>query len=216
MKLLNDSGMKFVIGTTQVGKTVFCRQLYYELDGAINIWLNSQGSDRIPNIGGRRVRSIRGLESALSRTETRINYLAKDREQEIVELQKWMFKKAEKSNRSLKFNLFVDECQEVMPQTNKKDVPPRDACRKICKRGEKRGISLWAITQLVQDIDKSCLKQRRALLVFEGLTPEQKRYLRDFGVDVSEVNRLPQYSCIVYDRSGEVLAKGLKADSKYA
>jgi len=209
-----DAGHVFVLGRTQTGKTTLAREIHAEND-RVSIWVNETGDDRVGNVAGTRVRSIEGLESAMSRNEYKINWLSSNRERDIQRLQSWAWEKAELSDRNFRMQIVLDELHRAAPQSQSTELQPRDAVRRLAKEGMKRNVKIVGITQDPVAMDKQTLRQREYLAVY-GLSAEQSRYISDYGVDPSRVNAQDEYAGIVYHASGEVVTEGVKAQEKYA
>jgi hypothetical protein len=215
----NDSGHVWSVGRTQTGKTTTALEAFAENE-RVNIWLNARGEDRVEGVKARAdgsYKSLQGVKNAFARNETRIEYLPADRQEGIVQLKNWLFKVAERTDRELPITIFLDEVHEVAPQSGKQygNFPARDAVRDLAKRGEKRNLKVWGISQDPVAFDKESLRQRTYLLCFE-LAHEQANYLADYGVRVDEVNAQPEFAGIVYHAKGQTVAEGVKARAEYA
>jgi len=213
----NDAGHLWNVGRTQTGKTTTAREIF-DQNQRINIWLNSRGEDRISGIktlAGGSYRSLRGVKKGFSRDESRIEYIPESRETGIIELRKWLWQVAERTDRNLPVTVFMDEIHEIAPQSQKDELPPRDAVRKLAKEGKKRNIKMVGISQDPVSFDKQALRQRDYLLCFE-LAKEQSDYLSQYGADVSEINSQPEYAGVIYHADGTQLDSGIKASEVYA
>lgn len=210
----NDSGTVFVLGRTQTGKTTATRELAKE-SSRVTIWLNRRGPERIRQVPGERYESLRGIKKGMARNERKFNLLSGHPRSDIVGLQSWLWDVAERTDRELPITVVVDELHDVAPQSQKDEFPARDSVRKLAKEGQKRNIKLVGITQDPVSMDKQTIRQREYLLVFD-LSAEQGRYLSDYGVSVEEVNSQPEFSGVLYHASGEVIARGVKGQAKYA
>lgn len=209
-----DAGAVHCIGRTQTGKTTTAREIHAE-NNRLSIWLNSQGTDRVPNVAGKRVRSLDGLRSGLQDDVWKYNWLSNDRVADLQALKEWAWDVAERTNREFRMQIVVDEAHHVAPQSQKDTLPGRDDLRQIAKEGTKRNIKLCSITQDPVALDKQTLRQREYLCVF-GLTAEQSNYLEDYGVDVDLVREQPEYAGVVFHANGSVVADGVKARAKFA
>jgi len=213
----NDAGHVWIVGRTQTGKTTTAREIYAE-SGRVNIWVNERGDSRIQGIrslSDGSYRSLRGLKKGFARDETRLEFLPADRNEGIVELQQWLWTVAERTDRQLPISVFADEIHRIAPQSQKTDLPPRDAVRTISKEGKKRNVKFVGISQDPVSFDKQSLRQRDYLLVYE-LAHEQASYLADYGVNVETVNSQPEYAGVLYHADGRKLQSGIKAAGRYA
>lgn len=209
-----DAGHIFILGRTQTGKTTLAREIHAE-NNRVSIWLNEPGDDRVSNVSGKRVRSLRGLESGMANNQYKYNYIAQDRIAAIRELQRWAWRKAERTDRNFRMQIVVDELHRLAPQSGKDTLPGRDEIRQLAKEGMKRNVKLVGITQDPVAMDKQTLRQREYLAVY-GLSAEQANYISDYGVDPEKVHSQEQYAGVVYHASGRVEAEGVKAQKKYA
>jgi len=212
-----DAKHLFIVGATQTGKTTTAKEIFAE-SSRVGIWVNDRGKHQVEGVrtlADGSYRSLRGIKKAFSRDETRIEYLPADRREGISELTDWLWTVADRTDRALPVSIFVDEMHKVAPQSQKDKLPGRDDVRTITKEGEKRNIKIVGISQDPVSFDKQSLRQRNYLLCYE-LAAEQTRYLRDYGVDVEEINAQAEFSGVLYNRSGRVVATGVKAKSRYA
>ena len=209
-----DAGHIFILGRTQTGKTTVAREIQAE-NNRVSIWLNEQGDGRVSNVSGKRVSSIRGLESGMADDVMKYNFLASDRTQAIRELQRWAWEKADRSDRKFRMQIVVDEIHRLAPQSGKDSLPGRDEIRQLAKEGMKRNCKLIGITQDPVAFDKQSLRQREYLAVY-GLSAEQANYISDYGVDPSKVHSQEQYAGVVYHADGSIISEGVKAQGKYA
>ncbi len=209
-----DAGSVIVVGRTQTGKTTTAREIH-ATNRRVSIWLNERGKHRVPNIRGRRVRSLEGLRSGMADNCYKYNWLSSDRKRDIQLLSDWAWSVAERSDRNLEIQVVADELHRLAPQSQKTDLAGRDEIRQIAKEGQKRNISLVGVTQDPISMDKQTLRQREYLLCYP-LSAEQSNYMNDYGVDVGHVNNQDDYSGVLYHASGEVLKEGVRARSKFA
>jgi DNA helicase HerA-like ATPase len=208
-----DNGAIHVLGRTQTGKTVFSKQIHAETP-RISIWVNRTGTDRIPGVSGKVVRGIDAIESGIANGRDTFNYLSSSPSSDIPELVDWVWEVADLNDREVEFQLTIDEVHEHAPQSQKKDLEPRDTIRRVAKRGMKRGVKLVSITQDPVAMDKQTLRQREYLAVFE-LAAEQFSYMTDYGVG-REVNDLEEFAAMVYNAKGQAVDEAVKGASKYA
>jgi len=214
-----DAKHLFLVGATQTGKTTTAKEIYAE-SSRVGIWVNDRGKHRVEGVqtlSDGSYRSLRGVKRAFARDETRIEYLPGDRRDGLAELTDWLWSVADRTDRQLPVSVYVDEMHKVAPQSQKDygNLPGRDDVRDITKEGEKRNIKLVGVSQDPVSFDKQSLRQRNYLLCYE-LSREQSDYLADYGADVDEINAQPEYAGIVYDRTGQVVATGVKAKERYA
>jgi len=215
----DDSGHVWSVGRTQTGKTTTALEAFAE-NNRVNIWVNARGKDRVDGVkslADGSYKSLKGVKKAFSRNEYRIEYLPSDRQEGVVALKNWLFEVAERTDRELPVTVFLDEVHEVAPQSGKEygNFPPRDAVRDFAKRGEKRNLKVWGISQDPVAFDKESLRQRTYLLAYE-LAHEQASYLADYGVEVEAVNDQPEYAGVLYHADGSELETGVKAKEAYA
>jgi DNA helicase HerA-like ATPase len=214
-----DAKHLFTCGATQTGKTTTAKEIFAE-SPRVGIWVNDRGKHRVEGVktlADGSYRSLRGIKKGFARDETRIEFLPDDRREGLSQLTDWLWTVADRTDRALPVSVYVDEMHKVAPQSQKEygNLPGRDDVRDITKEGEKRNIKLVGISQDPVSFDKQSLRQRNYLLCYEQAR-EQSRYLRDYGVDVEEISAQPEYAGVLYDRSGETLATGVKAQAKYA
>lgn len=206
-----------IAGRTGSGKSTAAREIHAE-NKRISIWLNEKGVDREPGVSGKRVRSTKGLESGLADGKRKFNWLSSDRESDVQKIREWLWRKSkiaeQRGVETPPFQVIIDEAHRVAPQTNKNDLPSRDAVRRLMREGRSRGVKTMLLSQQIQSLDKQSIRERGYLVAFE-LSTEQQRYLRDYGVSVDELQELPEYSSIVYKADGNVAARSVKAKSKY-
>lgn len=207
-------GALFVLGRTQTGKTTTARELHAESD-RISIWLNERGKSRVPNVAGKRVRSLRGLKSGLADDVWKFNWLSSDREADLQTLTDWAWRVADRTDRSARIQIVADEIHRLAPQSQQDTLPGRDAIRTIAKEGQKRNIKLVGITQDPVSMDKQSLRQREFLAIY-GLSSEQASYLTDYGVDVEIIRSQSEFAGVVYHADGSEIATGVKARGRYA
>lgn len=215
----NDPKHLFVVGATQTGKTTTAKEIFAE-SSRIGIWVNDRGKHRVEGVrtlADGSYRSLRGVKNAFGRDETRIEFLPKNRKAGLSKLTDWLWAVSDRVNRELPVTVYLDEMHKVAPQSQKDygNLPGRDDVRDITKEGEKRNIKLVGISQDPVSFDKQSLRQRNYLLAYE-LAAEQSAYLRDYGAQVEQINAQPDYAGILYDRSGQIVAKNVKAQEKYA
>lgn len=209
-----DSGSVAVLGRTQTGKTTSSREMHAETS-RVSIWLNRRGTDRVGNVAGKRVRSIKGLESGFASNTYRYNFLSSDPEQDVVTLQEWLWEVAHRADRELPLQLVVDEAHHLAPQSQKKDLASRDAIRKMAKEGMKRNIKLILITQDPVAMDKQTLRQSEYRLIFE-MSTEAQHHTREYGFDFERLSETDKHTGVLHRADGEVLDGAVKARSKYA
>lgn len=209
-----DAGHVFVLGRTQTGKTTLAREIHAE-NNRVSIWLNERGNDRVSNVSGKRVSSIRGLESGMADNVYKYNFLSNDRKADLQRLQRWAWEKADRSDRKLRMQIVADEIHRLAPQSGKDSLPGRDEIRQLAKEGMKRNVKLVGITQDPVAFDKQSLRQREYLALY-GLSAEQANYISDYGVDPEKIHSQDQYAGVVYHAEGYVVAEGVKAQKKYA
>lgn len=209
-----DAGSIGVLGRTQTGKTTSSREVHAETS-RVSIWLNRRGSDRVPNVAGKRVRSLEGLESGFRSNTRRYNFLSAAPEQDVVTLQEWLWEVAHRADRELPLQLVVDEAHHLAPQTNAKDEPSRDAVRKLAKEGMKRNIKLVLITQDPVALDKQTLRQTEYRLIFE-MSTEAQHHVSEYGFDFEQLATTDKHTGVLHRADGEVLDGAVKARSKYA
>ena len=207
-----------ICGRTGSGKSTLAKTVHSN-SPRISIWLNEKGADREPRVSGKRVRTPRALESGLRDGISTYNWISSNRERDVQALQKWCWRKyqvaKDRGVGTPKFQIIIDEAHREAPQTNKKDVASRDAIRRLMREGRKRGVKTILCSQQVQSLDKQSIRERGYLCAFE-LSIEQQRYMRDYGVDVNDVQDLKDYSCIVYRADGTVEERNVRGDSRYA
>jgi len=212
-----DAKHLFIVGATQTGKTTAAKEIFAE-SLRVGIWVNERGKHRVEgvqNLADDSYRSLRGVKKGFDRDEIRIEYLPADRREGLSKLIDWLWTVAERTDRALPLSIFIDEMHKVAPQSQRDALAGRDDVRAITKEGEKRNIKLVGISQDPVSFDKQSIRQRNYLLCYE-LAAEQSRYLRDYGVEVEEINAQPEFAGVLYDRSGATLATGVKAKSRYA
>jgi DNA-binding ferritin-like protein (Dps family) len=212
-----DAKHLFIVGATQTGKTTTAKEIFAE-SSRVGIWVNDRGKHQVEGVrtlADGSYRSLRGIKKAFFRDETRIEYLPADRREGLSDLTDWLWTVADRTDRDLPVSIFVDEMHKVAPQSQKDELVGRDDVRTITKEGEKRNIKMVGISQDPVSFDKQSLRQRNYLLCYE-LAREQTRYLRDYGVDVEEINAQAEFSGVLYNRSGRVAATSVKAKSRYA
>lgn len=205
-----------VLGKTQTGKTSICRELQ-DTSPRVSVWLNPTGDDRVEDVPGRTVQSLDGLQRAFANNDYAIEWLSHDRRRDIVQLQKFLWGVAERTDRQLPMQVIVDEVQDVAPQTGAEDVPHRDAVRRLAKRGVKRNIKSVNITQDPTAMDKQTLRQAEYRLIFE-MSHENRTssVVRRMGLDWDAVDAGDRYTGALHDDSGAVLDEAVKAQEKYA
>lgn len=213
---LTDGYNLGVLGKTQTGKSSFCRELQAE-SPRFSVWLNAEGMDRVEDVPGETVRSVEGVAEAMGRNEYAVELVSDDRRRDVVELQQLLWEVADNTDRRFPMQVIVDEVQEVAPQSNKGEFPPRDAVRRYAKRGVKRNVKLVTITQDPTAMDKQTLRQSEYRLFFD-VTAEQRRssVVSKMGVDWAAVEEGDRYTGALFDDRGNVLADSLKAEARYA
>lgn len=209
-----DPGSIFILGRTQTGKTTLAREIHAE-NNRLSIWLNEKGVNRVGNVRGKRVSSLRGLESGMASDTWKYNYLTADRESAIQTLRQWAWEKAEASNRNFRMQIVADEIHRLAPQTQERELAGRDAIRQIAKEGQKRNVKLVGITQDPVSMDKQTLRQRSYLALY-GLSNEQKNYVGEYVGDIDRCLSQPEYAGVVYHADGSIVAEGVKAQARYA
>lgn len=210
----DDAGSLHVLGRTQTGKTSAAREIHAE-NQRVSIWLNEQGTDRVPGVAGKRVRSVQALETGLANDVRKFNWLSNDRHSDVQTLREWAWKKADMANRRFPMQLVGDELHRLAPQSQKDELGHRDAVRRVAKEGMKRNVKIVGVTQDPVSVDKQTLRQREYLLCM-ALSHEQASYLSDYGAQVAQINAQPEYAGIVYHADGSITAEGVKAAGKYA
>lgn len=209
-----DSHNLVALGKTQTGKTSVARELHARTP-RVSIWLNEQGDDRVPGVAGTRVRSVEGARKALARDETTINWLSANRDRDIVALRQLTWSLADGSNRQLPMQVVADELHRVAPQTNERELAPRDAVRRFEKEGVKRNIKFVGVTQDPVSMDKQALRQAEYRLVFE-MSAENQSAVSEYGFDWDTVLGSDRHTATLHDASGRVIEERVKADEKYA
>jgi hypothetical protein len=207
-----------VLGKTQTGKTSFGRELH-DTSPRVSVWLNATGKDRVDDVPGVTVQSVDGVRRAFANDEYAIELVTADRQAALVELQEFMFRVADRTDRELMMQIVVDELQEVAPQSGKSfgNFPSRDAYRRFSKRGVKRNIKLVGLTQDPTAADAQSLRQAEYRVVFE-MTHEarQSSVVRRMGFDWGAVDDGDRYTGTLFKDTGEVLERNVKAEARYA
>lgn len=201
------------LGATQTGKTSTARELHAETP-RVSIWLNERGDKRVPNVTGTEARSLEGVKRAFARDEYRINYLPADREAAVVELRRWLWGVADRTDRELPMQVVVDEVDRVAPESRKHDLPPRDAVRDFTSEGVKRNVKFIGITQHPQQYDKESLRNSRYRLIWP-MSNEAQESVSNYGFDFDRVDEAEQYAGVVHHMTGDVLGT-VKAAGRYA
>jgi len=214
-----DAGHLFIFGGTQTGKSTTGREIFAEAP-RIGIWVDPRGKHRVEGIKGLSdgtYRSLRGLKKGFARDETRLEFLPADRKQGMGELVDWLWEVEERVDRQLPVTVYVDELHKVAPQSNKEygNLLGRDGVRDIAKEGMKRNVKLVAMDQRPQAVDNGSVSERQYLLCFP-VASEQQDYIGKRGVDVDEVARQPEFAGVLYDKHGNVVETGVKANKRYA
>jgi hypothetical protein len=207
-----------ILGKTQTGKTSVARELQ-ATSPRVSVWLNEAGIDRVDDVPGYTVQSIDGLRKAFANDEYAIEWVSHDRQRDILELQKFLFGVADRSERELMMQVIVDEVQDVAPQdATSDDMEAVEAVRRFCKRGVKRNIKFVAITQDPTAYDKQALRQSEYRLIFDMANENRKSsVLRKMGFDWAAVDATPdRYTGVLHDDSGTVLKETVKAEAEYA
>ena len=209
----NDSGSLFILGRTQTGKTTAAKEIHAEND-RISIWVNQRGEDRIRGVSGNRYESLDGVKSGLARNERKFNLLSGDPKRDVQALKEFAWSAAERTDRSLPWQIVIDEIQNTAPQTQERELEPRDSIRQIAKEGQKRNIRVVGITQDPVSMDKQTLRQREYLLTFD-LSKEQRDVITDYVNRPEIINQQPEYAGVLWHANGQALFEGVKAKARY-
>jgi len=207
-----------VLGKTQTGKTSTCRELH-ATSPRLSVWLNEAGIDRVDDVPGYTVQSLDGLREAFANDEFAVEWVSHDRQRDILELQKFLFQVADRTDRELMMQVIVDEVQDVAPQdATSEDMEAVKTVRRFCKRGVKRNIKFVAITQDPTAYDKQALRQSEYRLIFDMANENRKSsVLRKMGFDWGAVDATPdRYTGVLHDDSGTVLDEDVKAEARFA
>lgn len=205
-----------ILGRTQTGKTSCARELHATTP-RVSIWVNEQGDGRVPNVKSddQPVRSIEGIEGALADDEWHIEFLSRNRDADLPKIQRYLWRKADRANRQLPVQLVVDEAHRVAPQSQKDDLPARDAVRRLAKEGNKRNIKTVLVTQDPVSMDKQTLRQAEYRVVFE-MSAEQRDAVSRYGFNWDAVESGDRFTGAVHDAAGTVLDDSVKAAEMFA
>lgn len=211
-----DGYVLTTLGKTQTGKTSFGRELHAE-SPRFSVWLNATGKDRVDDVPGTTVRSVEGVAEAMRQNEWAVEFVSDDRRRDVVALQDLLWSVAENTNRQFPMQVVFDEVQEIAPQSNKAEFPPRDAVRRLAKRGVKRGIKTVPITQDPTEFDKQTLRQSE-YRVFFPMTRESRQasVISKMGIDWDAVESGDRYTGALFDDTGRLLSDSVKAEARYA
>jgi hypothetical protein len=207
-----------VLGKTQTGKTSVCRELQ-ATSPRVSVWLNEAGIDRVDDVPGHTVQSLGGLKEAFANNKFAIEWVSHDRQRDVLELQKFLFQVADRTDRELQMQVIVDEVQDVAPQdATSEDMEAVKTVRRFCKRGVKRNIKFVAITQDPTAYDKQALRQSEYRLIFDMANENrQSSVLRKMGFNWDAVDSAgDRYTGVLHDDSGTVLDESVKAEAKFA
>lgn len=209
-----DSFNMGVLGMNQTAKTTTVKQIHAETP-RVSIWLNKAGDEREPGIAGKVCRSLADVKRAFASDEWTIEWVSKNRERDIQRLRAWLWEVSDRADRQLPIQVIADEIHELAQQSNEKNDPPRDACRKFGKQGVKRNIKFIGITQDPVSVDKVWLRQCEYRLVFR-MSAEQQSAVSDYGFDFDAIGETDRYTGVVHEADGNVINRAVKADKQYA
>lgn len=204
-----------VLGATQTGKTSFARELHATTP-RLSIWLNEPGEHRVPDVDGVVARDLDDVRAAFANDQLRIDYVPADRDEAVVELQRWLWKVSDRADRQLPIQVIADEVDRLAPESQKQygNLPPRDAVRDFCSEGVKRGIKWVGITQDPSTYDKKALRQSRYRAIWP-MSAEQKSAVRKYGFNWDRIESAGQYTGVLHHMSGQVIGE-VRAEERYA
>ena len=205
-----------ILGATQSGKTAVAREMHAETP-RVSVWINEQGESRVRDIArdGAPVRSSADVVDAIADREGAVELRSRNRSRDVPKLVSELWALADRTDRQLPVQVVVDEAHRVAPQSQKPDLPGRDALRRLAKEGMKRNIKLVSITQDPVSVDKQMLRQSHLRLVFP-MSAESRDAVSRMGFDWSVVDEAPAYTGVLHHMTGRVLDPAVRAAEEHA
>jgi len=209
-----------VLGKTQTGKTSLCRELH-DTSPRLSVWLNATGADRVEDVPGRTVRSLSALQDALRDDCWAIEWVSDDRRRDYPRLQRLQFELADATDRSLRQQTIVDEAHELAPTGRQSQdsqlYDSQQTARRFAKRGVKRGIKHVAVTQDPTAMDSQTMRQSEHRVVFDMTSENRKSsVLKRMGFDWDAVDAGDRFTGVLFDDSGQIEERAVKAQEEYA
>ena len=173
-----------IAGTTGSGKSTLAVHLYENAPG-IAIYVNTDAED---GIAGHTIDFAKGdkFDPSVFKDNQRINFIPPGTSQDdeaIAALQKVLFDLGDAIPHDKgRFHVFIDEAHEYAPLSADKDNP----VVRMAKRGRRRNIRLYPISQSPSDVSKSVLRECNQHIIF-AIGTYSENYFRTYGMPADEI-----------------------------